>query len=97
MHQDLTSFDSACGDIEPKLNQYSKLVTNLTTLQSGLDKLNKKLTPVDQKVAKIDNVLSTSMTFKIPFSKKKKTFTISIRKALEMPGDVNGLGPQTTY
>lgn len=86
LRQMLYDIDKAGYDAEVKMNSFTKSLSSVTRLGSGLDKVQRDLAPIDKKARDLDKVLSKRFTLKIPFSKKRVSFTV--RQILESPGKV---------
>jgi len=84
----LSQIDSIGRDTENKLNAASSLVKRTVSLRSEIDKLNRKLAPIDRKVRDIAKVVNKKLGFKIPLTKKRGSF--SVRDILESPDRILG-------
>lgn len=76
----LSQFDSACSDVERQADTYRNLMNGLTRLKPGLDKVKKKMAPVDEKLKKLAKVLNKRVGF--------KKFSFTVRQVIEAPGKI---------
>lgn len=89
MRKALSEIDSTSADAESKINAYAQALSAVAKLKSGVDKIKSDLAPIDKKARDLDRVLSKRISFKIPFSKKRVSFTV--RQVLESPGKIIGV------
>lgn len=89
MRKALGEIDSNSADAESKINSYAKALSAVAKLKSGVAKIKSDLAPIDKKARDLDRVLSKRISFKIPFKKKKVSFTV--RQVIESPGKIIGI------
>lgn len=77
---------SVTTKIQRQVSQIRSVTSNINRYASGVSKVEQKLDPIDRKAKSVKKVMDKSISFKIPF--KKKRVTVSVRKILSAPGDV---------
>lgn len=85
----LSQIDAAGRDAENRLRTVSSTLKETISLRSAIDKLNSKLNPIDKKVRDVAKVVNKKLGFKVPFTKKRVSF--SVRTILESPDRVLGV------
>lgn len=82
----LKKIDNTGANAEGKLVSFKNSMNPVLALKSGVDKLKKKLEPIDKKARDLDKAMNKALTFKIPFTKKR--VSVTVRKILEAPDKV---------
>jgi len=72
--------------VQSQVSQIRTVTSTINRYGSGVSKVERKLDPIDKKAKSVKKVMDKSISFKIPF--KKKRVTVSVRKVLSAPGDV---------
>jgi hypothetical protein len=85
----LSQIDAIGRDAETRLRSASAKLKQAVSLRSAVDKFNRKMNPIDRKVRDLAGVVNKKLGFKVPFSKKRVSF--SVRTILESPDRVLGV------